>query len=311
MKIFNILLVIALTSGCLSMHAQQLPAYTHYMNNMLVVNPAYAGSRDALTITALHRSQWVGFEGAPVTQTLTAHAPLNNEHIGVGLSVMNDKIGPTNHTSAFAYYSYMMRLTPKSKLALGLSAGANIFQANYDELNLDMPVDPTFQDNFKNYMTPNFGLGVYYSRERFYAGISIPYLVENNYSTLRRENQTTSLGYEQIHYYFIAGSMLRLTESFDFKPTTLIKVTSAAPIQADLTASFVFMKKFLLGGMWRTGDAIGALVGVNITEQLHIGYSYDSSYGLKTPYNYGSHEILLRYDFIFSNKRQIHSSRYF
>ena len=202
-------------------------------------------------------------------------------------------------------------MIPKSKLALGLSAGANIFQANYDELNLDMPVDPTFQDNFKNHMTPNFGLGVYYSRERFYAGISIPYLVENNYSTLRRENQTTSLGYEQIHYYFIAGSMLRLTESFDFKPTTLIKVTSAAPIQADLTASFIFMKKFLLGGMWRTGDAMGALVGFNITEQLHIGYSYDFSYGLKTPYNNGSHEILLRYDFIFSNKRQIHSSRYF
>lgn len=311
MKIFNIiLLVITLTSG-LSIHAQQLPAYTHYMNNMLAVNPAYAGSRDALTVTALHRSQWVGFEGAPITQTLTLHTLLKNEHIGIGLSVLNDKIGPTNNTSAFAYYAFIMRLTSKSKLALGLSAGANIFQANFDKLNLDEPVDPTFQNDFNNYVKPNFGFGMYYSRERFYAGISVPYIIENNYTYIKQGNGTALLENEQRHYYFIAGSMLRLTESLDFKPTTLIKVTPAAPIQADLTASFIIMKKFLLGAMWRTGDAVGVLVGLDIIEHLHFGYSYDFSYGLKTPYNKGSHEILLRYDFVFSDKRQIHSPRYF
>lgn len=311
MKIFNIiLLVITLTSG-LSIHAQQLPAYTHYMNNMLAVNPAYAGSRDALTVTALHRSQWVGFEGAPITQTLTLHTPIKNEHIGLGLSVLNDKIGPTNNTSAFAYYAFIMRLTSKSKLALGLSAGVNIFKANFDKLNLDEQVDPTFQNNFNNYVKPNFGFGAYYSRERFYAGISVPYIIENNYTYIKQGNGTDVLESEQRHYYFIAGSMIRLTESLDFKPTTLIKVTPAAPIQADLTASFIIMKKFLLGAMWRTGDAIGVLVGLDITEHLHFGYSYDFSYGLKTPYNKGSHEILLRYDFVFSNKRQIHSPRYF
>jgi type IX secretion system PorP/SprF family membrane protein len=282
------------------------------MDNMLVVNPAYAGSRDALTVTSLYRSQWVGFEGAPITQTLTLHTPLKNEHIGLGLSVLNDKIGPTNNTSAFAYYAFIMRLTSKSKLALGLSAGVNIFQANFDDLNLDEPIDPTFQNNFNNYMTPNFGFGAYYSRERFYAGISVPNLIENNYSYIKQKNGTTLLGYEQRHYYFIAGAMLRFSEFFDFKPTALIKVTQAAPIQADLTASFIFMKKFSLGAMWRTGASIGVLVGLDITEQLHFGYSYDFSYGLKTPiYNKGSHEILLRYDFVFSNKRQIHSPRYF
>lgn len=313
MKIFNIiLLVITLTTGCLSIHAQQLPAYSHYMNNMLAVNPAYAGSRDALTVTALQRSQWIGFEGAPITQTLTLHTPLKNEHIGLGLSVLNDKIGPTNNTSAFAYYAFIMRLTSKSKLALGLSAGVNIYQANFDGLNLDEPFDPTFQYNINNYMKPNFGFGVYYSRERFYAGISVPYLIENNYAYKKQENGTTLIGNEQRHYYFIAGTMLRLTNSLDFKPTTLIKVTPAAPIQADLIASFVIMKKFLIGAMWRTGDAIGALVGLDITEQLHVGYSFDFSYGLKTSvYNKGSHEVLLRYDFVFSNKRQIHSPRYF
>jgi type IX secretion system PorP/SprF family membrane protein len=313
MKLFiNILAAMTLTLGSLSISAQQLPAFTHYMYNMLSVNPAYAGSRDALTVTALHRSQWVGFEGAPVTQTLTVHTPLENEHIGLGLSVVNDKIGPTNNTSAFLYYSYIMRLTSKSKLAFGLGAGLNMFQANFDNLNLDMPVDPTFQNNFSNYMTPNFGLGVYYSRERFYAGISSPYLVENKYSTLNQVDQITVLGNERRQYYVIAGTILRLTESLALKPTTLIKVTQAAPIQADITASFIFMKKFILGGMWRTGDSMGVLVGLDITEQLHFGYSYDFSYGLTTTvYNQGTHEIMLRYDFIFSNKRQIHSPRYF
>lgn len=307
----KIITVLVLTIGSLSINAQQAPMYTHYMNNTLVVNPAYAGSRDALTVTALQRLQWVGFEGAPLTNTITMHMPLRNKHIGLGLSVMNDKIGPSNNTSVYVDYAYIMKLTENSKLALGLSAGANIIQTNLNSLQLDNPDDPAFQENIKNHATPDVGFGVYYSRERFYAGISAPNLLQNSYSVIEN-NETTLIGKEQRHYFLIAGALLQMTDDLAFKPTTLVKVTPGAPIQADLTGSFIIMKRLLLGAMYRTGDAVGGLVGFDITDQLHIGYSYDWSFGLQTSmYNQGSHELVLRYDFICFDKKQIHSPRNF
>lgn len=312
MKTLKIILVLVLASGSMIINAQQAPMYTHYMNNTLSVNPAYAGSRDALTVTALHRSQWVGFPGAPLTETLTLHTPLRNRHIGLGLTVLNDKIGPTNNTSVFVDYSYIMRITEKSKLALGLSAGLNIYHANLMAIQLDQQIDPSFQTNINNHVTPNFGFGVYYSRDRFYAGISVPDLLQNSYLTVRDENGSTKMGMEQRHYFFITGAVINITDNLAFKPTTLVKVTAAAPIQADLTASFIIMKRLLVGAMYRTGDAFGGLVGFDITDVFHVGYSYDWSYGLQTAqYNQGSHEIVLRYDIIFLSRKQIHSPRNF
>jgi type IX secretion system PorP/SprF family membrane protein len=308
----KITFALAITLGSLQMSAQQDPMFTHYMYNTLSVNPAYAGSREVLTATALHRSQWVDFKGAPLTQTITLHSPLNNEHIGLGVSVVNDRIGPTNNTSVVVDYAFIMRLTEKSKLALGLSAGASMFQADLSSLLLDEEIDPAFRTDINNRVTPNFGFGAYYSRERFYAGISVPYLIENKYSSKEQADGTTLIGKEKRHYFLIAGAVFHLSENLAFKPTTLIKVAAGAPIQADLTTSFIIMQKLLVGAMFRTGDAFGALVGLDITNQLHIGYSYDWSYGLKTSrYNQGSHEILLRYDFVFSSRKQIHSPRYF
>jgi type IX secretion system PorP/SprF family membrane protein len=303
----KVILVLVLASGSLRIIAQQAPMYTHYMYNTLSVNPAYAGSRDALTLTALHRSQWIGFKGAPVTQTFTMHTPLRNEHVGIGLTVLNDKIGPTNNTSVFVDYAYRIKLSEKSKLAFGLSAGINIYNANLNSLQLDQQTDPSFQNNVNNHVTPNFGFGAYYSRERFYAGISAPNLLQNSYVA----NSNSLTGKEQRHYFLIAGTMLKIAENLDFKPTTLIKITRGAPVQADLTASFIILKRLLVGVMYRTGDSFGGLVGFDITEQLHLGYSYDWSYGLRTgTYNHGSHELILRYDILF-NKKQIHSPRNF
>ena len=313
MKTLNkIIVALILTIGSSTLNAQQAPMYTHYMYNTLMVNPGYAGSRDALTVTALDRMQWVDFKGAPMTQTLTMHTPLLNEHIGIGLSVLNDKIGPTNNTTALVDFAYIMRLTEKSKLALGLSAGVNIFQANLNSLQLDQQIDPVFQSDINNKVTPNFGFGAYYYRDRFYAGISAPNLVQNSYSVKNESNGSVLIGKEQRHYFFITGTMLKLSHNLDFKPTAYIKLTPAAPIEADLTASFIIVKKLLLGVMFRTGDAVGGLIGFDITDQLHLGYSYDWSYGLRTfKYNQGSHEIVLRYDFIYFDKQQIHSPRNF
>jgi type IX secretion system PorP/SprF family membrane protein len=313
MKMINKLaVVIIFTITSLQINAQQMPMYTHYMYNTMVVNPAYAGSRDALTVSALHRSQWVGFEGAPSTQTLTLHAPLRNEHIGLGLAVMNDKIGPINFSSVTANFAYIMRVSRNAKLSLGLSAGANMVQANLSSLNIDQQNDPAFANDINNRVNPDFGFGVYYSRERFYAGLSIPNLIENNYSNANDAKGNELAGKNQRHYFFIAGTMLKVSNNLSFKPTTLIKVTAGAPIQADITGSFIIMDKFLLGAMYRTGDATGALIGFDLTNQFHIGYSYDWSVGLSTAkYNQGSHEVMLRYDFMLKNKKQIQTPRYF
>ena len=311
MKTFKkAIFVFSLALGSVSIIAQQAPMFTHYMDNTLEINPAYAGSRDALTIMALHRSQWTGFKGAPVTQTVTAHAPLENEHIALGVSVINDNIGPSNNTSVFADFAYIVKLTEKSKLAFGLSAGGNIYQATLSSLELDQQNDPVFLSNINNRITPNFGFGAYYSRERFYAGISVPDLLQNGYSTIPEASGHNLVGKEQRHYFLIAGALFNLSDNLALKPTTLIKVTAVAPIEEDFTASFIILRKLLLGVMFRTGDAVGGLVGFNFTNQLYLGYSFDWSYGIQTS-NQGSHEIVLRYDFIFFKKQQIHSPRNF
>ena len=313
MKTFNkSMLVLALTLISASTYAQQMPMYTHYMYNTLVVNPAYAGSRDALTISALHRTQWAGFDGAPSTQTLTLHAPLNNQHIGLGLAVMNDKIGPLNNSSVTVNFAYIMQLTRKSKLSLGLSGGVNMLSANLDKLQLDQQNDPAFVNNINNKITPDFGFGAYYSRERFYLGVSVPNLLANTTFKTSDASGNVINANDQRHYFLIAGTMLKISENLSFKPTTLIKVTPGAPAQADITGSFIIVNKLLLGAMDRSSDAAGLLVGFDITTKLHIGYSYDWSYGLSTSrYNQGSHEIMLRYDFFLNGKKQINTPRYF
>jgi len=308
----KIVALVILTFGSLIVTAQQDPMFTHYMYNTLAVNPAYAGSRDALSVTALSRIQWVGFNGSPNTQTLTVNAPLENEHVGLGLSVMNDKLGITNNTSFKADFAFIMKTSEKSKLALGLSAGISMFNANLSSMQLNQQNDPIFQNNITNQLAPNFGFGAYYYRERFYAGISVPSLVQNGFSVINQSLGKTTVGKEQRSYYAIAGTMLRLTDNIDFKPTAFLKITSSAPVQADVTTSFVIMKRLMLGAMFRTGDAAGVLIGFDVTEQCHIGYSFDWSYGLQSfKYNQGSHEIVLRYDFIYSSKKQIHSTRNF
>jgi type IX secretion system PorP/SprF family membrane protein len=312
MKTYKLVTLLLISTLCSEVNAQQDPMYTHYMYNTLSINPAYAGSRDALTITALHRSQWLDFKGAPMTQTLTLHSPIGNKHIGLGLAASNDKVGPVNNTAVSGSFAYMMQLTKKSKLSLGLSGGVNILQADLSTLQLDNQNDPSFQNDLRNKVTPSIGFGVYYSRERFYAGVSTPNLLESNYYATTQPNGTVTEGKAHRHYFFIAGAVFNLSNNLAFKPTTFVKVTAGAPVQADLTASFIIMKKLLLGAMYRTGDAFGALVGFDLSQQFHIGYSYDWSYGNRTfKYNQGSHEIMLRYDFIFNSKKQIQSPRYF
>lgn len=301
----SLLLTIMLSYG------QQEAMFTHYMFNTLVVNPAYAGSRDALTITGLHRSQWVSFPGAPTTQTVTLHTPIANDQLGLGLSVINDKIGPTNTTAIYADFAYKLKVNEKARLSFGLKGGVNLRSNKLSSLSLDESNDNAFSSNVSSKVLPNFGFGMYYYTDKFYVGLSTPKLLENNFTT-NTVSGSSSLASEKRHYFLIAGTVFPITENIKLKPTGFMKVTEAAPIEGDITLTALFKDKFWAGLMFRTGDALGVLVGANITDQLSLGYSFDWSYTNTTfKYNAGSHELMLRYDLIYNNAKKIRSPRYF
>ena len=291
--------------------AQQDPMFTHYAFNTLAINPAYAGTRDALTITGLHRTQWVDFDGAPITQTITAHTPIFNDKVGLGLSILHDKIGPTSTTSLYFDFAYKIKINARARLSFGLKSGLNFKKTDLTSLQTKDGNDPLFTQDIKSDWLPNFGFGLYYYTDKYYIGVSIPKLLENDF-TQNTVTGSTDLASEQMHYFIIGGAAIKLTDEIVLKPTTFIKITNAAPIEADITANFIFMDKFWVGLMYRTGDAVGALTGINITDQLSIGYSFDWSMTNQTfKYNQGSHEIMVRYDFIFVDKKIIRSPRYF
>jgi type IX secretion system PorP/SprF family membrane protein len=322
----KIILAAALTLSAVVSHAQQDPMYTHYMYNTLAVNPAYAGSREALTLTGLYRNQWVGFDGAPKNITFTGHTPIGNA-MGLGLSFVNDKIGPITNNQIYADLAYHLKLNAKSKLSFGLKGGVNLFSGNLTTLkttskyDANNPSDPaTALGSVNNQVTPNIGAGLYYYRDRFYMGISSPKLLQNKIGTtevkFNGQTQTTNLIQERLHYFGIIGAMFDLSPNVQLKPTALIKITEAAPVEGDFTATFVFAEKFNLGAMYRTGDAVGVLLGFNVTPQWNLGYSYDWSFVSKTgfnktAYNTGSHEVMMRYDLIYKDKSKIKSPRYF
>lgn len=293
---------------CLS--AQQEAMYTHYMFNTLSVNPAYAGSRDAFTITGIHRHQWVSFPGAPITQTVTMHAPVANDQVGLGFSVVNDKIGPSLTTAIYADFAYRLKLNERGhKLAFGLKAGINLFNSNFTNLSLIEENDDAFKTSFKNELLPNFGAGIYYSAPKFYIGLSTPKLLQNTVPG-DEDNRNTLNG--KRHYFFIAGTVISLNQDFALKPTCFVKVVEGAPIEGDITASLSYRDKMSIGIGYRTMADASAMIGFQFTDALAMGYSFDWSFVNKTAkYNYGSHEIMLRYDLIYKNENKIKSPRYF
>lgn len=305
--------VVILFLSVVQLFGQQEALYTHYSFNTIAVNPAYAGSRDALTVTGLNRTQWVSFPGAPKTQSLTLHAPFFNEKLAFGLSFLNDKIGPTNTTGIFIDAAYKIRLGYKGSFSFGLKGGLNLRKVDLSGITTNQPGDPNFLGSVTNQALPNFGFGLYYSLPNFYAGISTPRLLQNKFNT-DPENTSPDLGKETPHLYIITGTVYELSKplSLKLKPSAMIKITGGAPIQIDLTA-LVYYRDFLWAGpMFRTGDAVGVLAGVNITNQFALGYSFDWSFINGTGrYNGGSHEIMMRYDFIFKDKGKIESPRNF
>ena len=288
--------------------AQQDPQFTQYMFNLLALNPAYAGSAERVSMKALTRHQWVGFTGAPTTQTLTVHSPLLHESLGIGGTVMRDSHGPITQYTFMADVAYRIFMGD-AKLAFGLKGGLNLFQGQFAELNPLVAGDQVFQANVSSKMDPQFGFGMMYYSDRYFIGLSAPKLLRTEFF------QTDSLAFvsspgQRPHYFLTGGYVFDLGLYHKFKPTFLVKAVQGAPVSFDVTANFLFYDKFWLGAMYRHTDAVGALAQYHITNDFTIGYSYD--YPLSTLNNYsgGSHEIMLGFDF--GNKMKgVRSPRYF
>jgi type IX secretion system PorP/SprF family membrane protein len=291
-------------------HAQQDPMYTHYMYNTQVINPAYAGSREALTVTGLMRSQWMNFPGRPVTQTLTLHTPLITHNFGLGISVSNDVAAETKIANGQLDFAFRFFTGKRSQLALGLKGTLTRFSENLDQLDRRSPGDPAFAANIRSRLLPNIGTGLYFKHDRYYAGVSVPELFE---SRLQENVVNGSIaGLKQRHYYGIFGALFDLKNHIQLKPSAMVKYTANAPIQIDLTGCLIFRDKLNTGLMYRHREAAGLLLGFNFTEQLMVGYSYDWSFANRTArFNAGSHEFMLRYDFLFRHSHGARSSRYF
>ena len=285
-------------------YAQQDAQFTQYMYNTININPAYAGSRGVLSIFALHRTQWVGLDGAPVTNTISIHTPFNGSNLGFGLSIVNDKIGPTQENTISADISYSIHTSETFKLSFGMKATANLFSLDVNKLN---PVDndPSLHD-FNNKFTPNIGAGIYLHSDKAYVGFSVPNFIETN----RYNDNEVAIFKEKINYYLIGGYVFTISNDIQFKPAGLLKLVQGAPIQADISGNFMFMEKLTVGIAYRWSAAISGMVGFQISEGLHIGYGYDLETTHLDKYNSGSHEVFLRYE-LFKNNTRMTTPRFF
>jgi len=304
-----VLLMIVLFSFPAKVFSQQDPLYTQYMFNTLALNPGYAGTRDMLSLMLTSRHQWVGFDGAPITQTFTANTPVADKNIGLGISVIYDRVGPTKQTGTYIDYSFQIKISKNSKLSFGLKGGGNFYQLDMAELKRLTPYDdPAYSvPNYNNFL-PNFGVGIYYYSQVFYLGISVPKLLENSYTD--NEVETYQAGKEMRHYYIMTGAVFNISNNIKFKPSMLARMTQAAPFSMDLNANFLIMERLWVGGMYRISESFGAMAQFKITPQFSIGYSYDMNTNELQNYNSGTHEIMLNYDFNFK-KDKVQNPRYF
>ena len=300
----RIVFFVLMLTGIVS-YAQQDAQFTQYMYNTININPAYAGSRGFMSLFALHRTQWVGLDGAPVTNSFSINTPIGNSKMGVGISFLNDRIGPTNENEISADISYSIRTSESFRLSFGLKVTANVFNLDVSRLNPVSQNDPQFQ-NLNNSFTPNFGTGLYLHSEKTYIGLSVPNFIESN----RYNSNSVSMFKEKMNYYLIAGHVFDIGENLKFKPTLLTKMVTGAPLQVDVSGNFLINKKFVIGGAYRWSAAFSAMAGFQISEGVFVGYGYDKETTNLANYNSGSHEIFLRFE-LSKTYNKITSPRFF
>ncbi|MDE1206334.1 type IX secretion system membrane protein PorP/SprF [Tenacibaculum larymnensis] len=311
MKHYSILLLIIISVNvCFS---QQDPQYTQYMYNTQVVNPGYIGSKNALGLGLLYRTQWAGFEGAPNTGTFTFNMPLGTlKRNAIGLSIINDEIGPSNETGITIDYAYSLILSGRSRISFGVKGGLSILDVDYSKLNIYDDNDWQFAENIDKKVQPQIGAGIYYNNNRLYLGLSVPNFFNSKHYNSDSANNSNedAIAIERLHYFLIAGYVFDISENLKLKPATMFKWVNGSPLQADLSANFLFNNKFTLGASYRWDAAISAMAGFQITNQLFLGMGYDFQTTDIEDHSNGSYEFFLTFD-IFNNPERILTPRFF
>lgn len=301
-------LVLMLLSGLI--HAQQDAQFTQYMYNTININPAYAGSRGVMSIFGLHRTQWVGLDGAPVTNTASINTPIGS-NIGLGLSFINDKIGPSDENNIAVDFSYTIPVSEAYKLAFGLKGTANLLNIDFKKLNQYDQNDYEFDVNVDHQFSPNIGVGFYLYSNNTYVGLSAPNLLETkHFDRYANTDSNSHVAKENIHYNLIAGHVFDLSSNVKFKPSLLTKLVQGAPLQVDVSGNFLINEKFVAGVAYRWSAALSGMVGFQVNDSWFIGYGYDLETTRLSNYNSGSHEIFLRYE-LFKKYDKIISPRFF
>lgn len=304
-KIFLLLLVLAAFSK--DSFAQQDPQYSQYMFNGLLLNPAYAGSRELVSATLLYRKQWVQIDGAPQTGTVSIHLPSRDLRHGFGFSFFQDRLGITRQTGLNLSYAYRIPVGPGT-LALGLQGGILNHQNRWSE-SITVDPDNGLPMTNQSAILPNVGTGAYFNTQRFYAGVSMPNLLKNTYKNPNSVGGTIQAKQAR-HVFATAGVVLKISESLDLKPSVLLKYTKNAPLELDLNASLLIKKMFWIGASYRTKDAVVFIFEYIHKNQFRFGYAYDLTTTNLGTYNSGSHELMLGMDFI-AVKERIKTPRYF
>ncbi len=279
-----------------TLQAQQDPQYTQYMYNQAVFNPAYAGSTESLSITALYRNQWTGFDGAPRSLTFSAHSPVG-EKVGLGLSVISDQHGPVKENNIYADFSYTIGLGGEHKLALGVKGGVTLHDIGLLSDVETLDPDDAFSADVSE-ATPNAGIGAFFYSDKYYVGLSVP----NMLKSVHLDANGTEYGTEELHYFLTAGYVFQLSENTKFKPSVLVKSSFESPVSFDVNANFLFYDRFELGASYRNEDSFSGLVGFAFSKSIRLGYAYDHILTDINEEARASHEVFLQFDLNFKKK---------
>ncbi|MFO7658907.1 MAG: PorP/SprF family type IX secretion system membrane protein [Bacteroidales bacterium] len=303
---YRIVIIILLFSLCINEYAQLIPLSDHFVHHSLAINPAFSGSRDALETTVLYRAANTGFEGSPITLSFSAHAPLNREKVGVGFSLLNDKIGVSNQTSFMGNYAYRMNLG-NGKIAFGFGIGMTVCKTAWNKLAAADPDDHLLNNELTTGVVPDFSTGVYYNSRNYYIGISIPFFLTHVYQPGSKRYATMN-DFDHYNYHLMAGYTATLTQKLTFYPSVLVKYQNKGTVQADIYTQLIYNDRIWMGMLYRTKQSLAAILQCQVNRQLRVAYTYGFGIG-KNSFIFNTHEIMLNY--IFEYKADIISPRQF
>jgi type IX secretion system PorP/SprF family membrane protein len=295
----KIILTAILICVYIVINAQQDAHYSQFFSNKLIQNPAYAGSAEVLSMTSLHRQQWVGLKGAPSTQTISMHAPIFKKKVGVGLSIMRDDITISENWKISTSYAYRIRLETGT-LSIGLQADLRFMKIKWNEVQALELNDNEIPDLNTQKFQPELASGIYYNTKRFYAGFAIQNMIQSRW----KRDANTLLGYlpaNQQHYYLMSGYVLPISKNVDFSPVVLMKLVKNAPMNLDINASFIFYDKLWTGVSWRKDDSIDVILQYQLNLQMRLGVAYDFTISELQQVNSGTYEVMLNYNFEYDN----------